>query len=555
MPAPAAPSLTATPAEIGPTSMADRFVGFAFAAADLLVETDLDGMIGFATGAFRSRLGSNPAYYYGRPITSLFVPDDAQVLDMAMAAARLRGRIAPLLLRLADANASLTSVAALLMPQNGPDSRPCLYFSIGPVASAMVNTGLPGGFPGGFRDKTTFIHLAEDALRAGQVGGLGLLEMPNWKPVARLMSTDDRRSLQESIRRTLEEAAPGAAAGELSEGRFGVLSQASMDMDEIVARLDTMLRRDGRGIGVDGVRGTALRLEPDVLPPVQAARALRYALGRFAEGHQTMGDALGGSLCLANIVAQAQARASHLRRTLADRRFQLLYQPIVSLADRSVHHFEALIRPPPSPDEPVQSIGEFVTFAELVGLSEELDWAVLQTALIALREAPAASVAVNMSGLSMQSPDYRARLITHLQEIGGTLGPLGSERLLIELTETAEIDDLEGAAAAMTELRAIGVPVCLDDFGAGAAAFRYLRAFAVDYVKIDGAYVRAATSQTRDRAMVVSMVEIAASVGAKIVAETVETEEQAALMRQMGVQFGQGWLFGRPGLLPGRRST
>ena len=97
------------------------------------------------------------------------------------------------------------------------------------------------------------------------------------------------------------------------------------------------------------------------------------------------------------------------------------------------------------------------------------------------------------------------------------------------------------------------MPVCLDDFGAGGAAFRYLREFGVDYVKIDGLYVRAATRGARERGFVASMVELAGTVGARVVAEMIETEEQAALMRDLGVQFGQGWLFGRPGTLPGAR--
>ena len=93
--------------------------------------------------------------------------------------------------------------------------------------------------------------------------------------------------------------------------------------------------------------------------------------------------------------------------------------------------------------------------------------------------------------------------------------------------------------------------MCVDDFGVGAAAFSYLREFGVDYVKIDGLYVQRATLGARERGFVASMVELAAAAGAQVVAEMIETEEQAKLMQSLGAQFGQGWLFGRPGLLPG----
>ena len=112
---------------------------------------------------------------------------------------------------------------------------------------------------------------------------------------------------------------------------------------------------------------------------------------------------------------------------------------------------------------------------------------------------------------------------------------------------------MAAAADAIAQFRAHGVPVCLDDFGAGGAAFRYLRAFGVDYVKIDGLYVRAAARGARERGFVAAMVELAGQADAKVVAEMIETEDQAALMRELGVHYGQGWLFGRPGTLPGAR--
>jgi EAL domain-containing protein (putative c-di-GMP-specific phosphodiesterase class I) len=160
---------------------------------------------------------------------------------------------------------------------------------------------------------------------------------------------------------------------------------------------------------------------------------------------------------------------------------------------------------------------------------------------------------VNLSGLSMQNPAYRKRLLTRLAELRNEGSKLAASRLLIELTETAEIGDLDAAASSMEQLRSVGVPVCLDDFGAGVAVFRYLRAFGVDYVKLDGDYVRAACKSKRDRTLVASMIELASTAGAAVVAEMIETEEQCAAMQEMGATFGQGWLFGRPGRLPGAK--
>jgi EAL domain-containing protein (putative c-di-GMP-specific phosphodiesterase class I) len=173
-----------------------------------------------------------------------------------------------------------------------------------------------------------------------------------------------------------------------------------------------------------------------------------------------------------------------------------------------------------------------------------LDEAVLERAIEAVRAARAV-VAINISGASMESPRFRARLLERLAaaELRG--------RLLVELTETAEMQNLDHASETIAGLHALGVPVCMDDFGAGAAAFRYLRALRVQYLKIDGLYVRGAPGGGRERGLVGAMLELARSAEAETIAEMIETEAQAEEMLRLGVSFGQGYLFGRPGSLPG----
>lgn len=127
---------------------------------------------------------------------------------------------------------------------------------------------------------------------------------------------------------------------------------------------------------------------------------------------------------------------------------------------------------------------------------------------------------------------------------------------MVELTETSEIEDMQAAADALAQLREMGVAVCLDDFGMGAAAFRYPQRFRVDYVKVDGSFVHAAMAGGRERALVPSMVDLARAGGARTVAEMIETEAQAALMAELGVEQGQAGCSAGPALpraLPGMR--
>ena len=518
----------------------DRFLAFAFAAADLLIETSLDGTIGFAAGAFRRYFAVDGERFIDRRITSLVAPGDHTPLAMALATVTHRGRIAPLVLRLNNAASTPASVAAMLMP--GP--RPRLCFTVGPLP--LEPAGPPPGIPVGMQDPAVFLHEAEAALRHCGDRMLGMVELKGWKAAKSALSAQDQRDLTDGIGALLTGSGPGIVAGEISEGRYGVVGAAEMDLAQMVVRLDRLVRASPAGRHAR-VEETNLTLHAGGLAASQAARALRDVVGRFADGGVEAATAVGARGGLEGIVAQVELRARAMREIIEARRFRLQYQPVVALADQQAHHFEALLRPTPTPANPAHTTQDFVLLAEAVGLSEELDWAVLQETLAALRATPRARIAVNISGLSMQSRPFRERI---LDEVSRNPEP---SRLLVELTETAEIEDLQGAADSIARLRAAGVAVCIDDFGAGAAAFRYLREFHVDFVKIDGAYVRAATRSARERSFVASMVELATAAGAKTVAEMIETEEQARLMRELGVEFGQGWLFGRPGSLPGAR--
>ena len=163
------------------------------------------------------------------------------------------------------------------------------------------------------------------------------------------------------------------------------------------------------------------------LNPAQAARALRYALSRFAEGGLAAVDAGGLAAGLAGFMTQAKGQASVLRDIIMGRQFQLVFQPVVSLADRSVHHYEALLRPSAGAAALWQGTQDFVTAVEALGLAEELDIVVPEQVLDALARAPEHSIAANISGISMQSAPFREKLLAAL--------PTGSYRRAADRTD------------------------------------------------------------------------------------------------------------------------
>jgi len=506
----------------------ERFLTFALAAAEILVEASPQGEILFAAGALQSRFGIPAEAWVGRRVNALVAMPDRAGFDLAFGSLLARDRLPPMTFRLADRAGSAMSFAGLRV--SGRDlGRLCLTIAALPAAPA----GPPGSRPGALRDA------AEAAARDGHAGGgLALIEL---RTEAGPLTPDPK--LAEALRETLaQEITPDAIAGELAAGRYGVITPDQPDLGALGARLAAVASAAGHAATA---ATRALNLSGDGLTPLQATRALRYALASFTSGGPAALDAAGFNEGLAGFVEAACARAATLRRAIADRRFQLAFQPIVTLADRKPVHWEALVRPDEDSEAPLHNTQDFVTFAETVGLSEELDWAVLGAVCGPARTARGTRIAANISGLSFQSPGFRERLTTLLDA-----EPLLAHRLLLEITETAEIEDEAEAVKTVEALRSRGLPLCIDDFGAGAAAFRYLRAFKVDYVKIDGLYVANAARSPQDRGILAGMVDLARTVGARVVAERIETEEEAALTLQLGVQYGQGYLFGRPGPLP-----
>ncbi len=120
-------------------------------------------------------------------------------------------------------------------------------------------------------------------------------------------------------------------------------------------------------------------------------------------------------------------------------------------------------------------------------------------------------------------------------------------RLLLEITETQKLADLPAANAAIQALRRLGHPVCLDDFGAGAASLDYLRQLDVDFVKFDGRYIKSLTAHSRDEVVLRHMVNLCRELRIETIAEMIEAPETAKLAQAIGVGLGQGWCFAKPG--------
>jgi EAL domain-containing protein (putative c-di-GMP-specific phosphodiesterase class I) len=226
-----------------------------------------------------------------------------------------------------------------------------------------------------------------------------------------------------------------------------------------------------------------------------------------------------------------------LRQALDDGQLELHYQPIVGLADGAVQRFEALVRWR-HPGGALLLPDDFLAQMAHSRMMPRFTRWVLHTACSAAA-CGLDAVAVNVSASDICRVDLLADVTAALSESG-----LPAKHLTIELTEHAVVQDLEGAAVVLAELRDMGVGVALDDFGTGYSSLFYLRALPISELKIDSVFVAALDRDEEDAAIVESVVRLARAVGLSAVAEGVEEEGQAAALLGMGCPAAQGHLWG-----------
>jgi EAL domain-containing protein (putative c-di-GMP-specific phosphodiesterase class I) len=218
----------------------------------------------------------------------------------------------------------------------------------------------------------------------------------------------------------------------------------------------------------------------------------------------------------------------------------------VSMSTGQAMHYEVLVRMTGDTGELVLP-GVFLPVAERFGLMPLVDCWVVEHAMEKLATTPDCHLFVNISGASLGDEGLLGWIERSVLD-----REIAPGRLTFEITETATIADLAWVTRWIRRLKELGCQFALDDFGMGFSSFSYLRALPVDFVKIDGSFIRTIDSDRTNRALVQAMTMVAHILGKEVVAESVERPEVASILAEIGVEYGQGWLWGRPSaeLLP-----
>jgi len=246
-------------------------------------------------------------------------------------------------------------------------------------------------------------------------------------------------------------------------------------------------------------------------------------------------------------VARATAKhawAQRIRDALDHDRFVLHWQPILDLLTGAVSHGELLLRMRGDDDELIAP-GAFLPAAERLGLIHEIDRWVVGRAIRVIadqRDPNALPVAINLSGTSIAGDPQLTRLI----ETELTDASVDPSSLIFEITETAAIANMTEASTFADGLSRLGCGLALDDFGTGFGSFYYLKHLPVDYLKLDGEFIHNLPSSDFDKHMVKAIVEVARGLRIKTIAESVADDETIHMLRQLGVDYAQGFHVGRP---------
>lgn len=522
----------------------ERFVAFAFAAAEIFLEVDSEGKILFEGGA-SAKIGpaGQTSSLVGTLIRDIISEDDRTVYDAVISHVSHKGRIGPIPLRFISENGRDYALRLFALHMPGKDARTFLALRSAPLGGPAIDPSLQSET--GLLTQEGFLEIASKTMADPQAGGhmyVTAVEIEGLDQVKQKFGPKVVKSLMDRMAAHIKSiAVDGEVAGQIGDNQFAFMHRSQADGAYIGKALESVDPKAKISTDV-----ATIAAEPGQLEEAQLLKTLSYVLSSFCTNSKSVTFDTFAS-AYDDMAQKAQKRVSTIRSTIESGSFKMVFQPVVSLSTGDVHHNEILSRF--DSDGSSSTPLEMIRFAEDVGMIEEFDIALCEKAVDYVRKmrrlGDPVRLAVNVSGKTINSDPHLARLGAVMEQAKDI-----SHSLLIELTETSEVSKMEQAEAFFNDLKSKGFKICLDDFGSGAAGYQYLRAFSVDYVKIDGAYVRSMAEPNYKPTFLLSMVRLCHDLGVKTIGEHVETKFQADFLKSLGVDFAQGFHYGRPDYTP-----
>ena len=527
----------------------DHFAAFAFAAADLLFEVDEEGMIMFAEGAINGLLGRSSSQLTGTPFQAIVSGSHHRRLGNLFEAMKRCARVDAVSLALLSQSNEVVpfKLSGIYIDHKGKR----FYLSLRVEAEIHAEADLDVRDPeSGLLDKETFAVRAGEhikkAAEKGEVLSVTLLDFPGLKELLDALNPQQSRQLVHAIGDYLKtKSVGGDAAGVIDRESYSIITPAKIDTQELVHDIQEIAHKEISPDFTLNIRARTVATESDEYPLSSAdtANAVLYTMNQFAR--QKGADFTIHSLneSYEEMLEVTLSHVTAFRKTLTGDEFTIAYQPIVNIRNGMVHHHECLVRLHHA--DIFKNPFEFITFGEQAGIINDFDLMIAHKVLDILRTQRKAGhtirLAINISGKSLGSNlfmDTFLNLLRQNQDIRSDL--------IIEITESYKIENLKMVDDFVQTLRSEGSEVCLDDFGVGDSSFDYLRYLLVDFIKIDGSYVRDAMKTERGRTLLRAMANLCRNLDIEVIGEMVETAKEAEFLWECGVHYGQGYLFGKP---------
>lgn len=522
----------------------ERFVAFAFAAAEIFFELDAVGTILFEGGAVE-KVGPkrDGASLIGTTIFDIIDKDDRDVFSALKTHLEYKGRLGPIPIRFTSSDGRNFALRLFGLHMPGANSRTFL---------ALRSAPLGGGAGGQSTDEETglltrnsFLNLAATTMAENTAHNslyMTAVEIDGLDEAQKKFGPKFAHNLLGQMAAHLKTlSVDGAMASQIGDKQFAFLHRTQGDgeyIGESLKKVDdkVQLKTSVSTISVDN----------GSISEGQILRTLSYVLSKFCENSASV-DFNELTAAYDTMAAEAQARVTSMRSMIESGSFKMAFQPVVALQSGDILHNEVLSRFEGGPG--ADSPKDIIEFAENVGMIEEFDIALCKKAIDYVRKmkrlGEPLTLSVNLSGQTLESGrfvDQFASLLTGSKDV--------VRYIVLELTETKAIKNMEKAEAILNDLKACGYRLCLDDFGVGASGYQYLRSFNVDYVKINGSYVQDMDKTNYKPTFLLSIVRLCHDLGIKTIGQHIETPFQADFLKSLGVDFGQGYYYGRPEFSP-----
>lgn len=411
-----------------------------------------------------------------------------------------------------------------------------------PSAAPSEPPPLMGDFPGSFLSELSrsIVNAKHDSVS----GALFILSINNLAMIMNAYGHDGaEKVISQLVERLHHEVKPADRIERINRDQIGIIVHACNreEMNSLAREFHKVIQHYGTTSAVGALHVTCSIGSVDF--PASAESATDAMDKAYIALHSTYGISYRtydetrdeGVLC-----RQQMGLANYLRRSIQENRLRLAFQPIIEASSGKIGHYEALLRII-SEDGKISSAGALIPVAERMGLIDTIDHLVFDMVVAELQTSPTVRLAFNVSNITTDNPLWLEHATSVLKK-----NPSIAQRMIVEITETAAQRDLRRTAYFVASLQAQGCQVALDDFGSGYTSFRQLKALSVDMVKIDGAFIKDLADNADNRFFVKTLLDFAKGFGLTAVAEYVERGEIAKMLMDLGVDYMQGYYFGKP---------